>query len=85
MRSCSRPRTKPHRVAAPGCQGGWEILCLAGWSCAQPTLLTTEEGEKEVGAQLKFLLRKGWFAPILGNLSKARCPSIKWVGAAGMH
>lgn len=39
MRSCSHPRTKLHHVATPGCQGGWEILCLAGWSCAQPTLL----------------------------------------------
>ena len=56
---------------------GWVVMCTANSS------LTTEEGEKEVGGQLKFLLSKGRFAPILGNLSESRCPCITWVGGCG--
>ena len=56
---------------------GWVVMCPANSS------LTTEEGEKEVGGELKFLLRKGWFAPLLRNLSKSWCPLIKWAGGCG--
>lgn len=56
---------------------GWVVMCPANSS------LTTEEGEKEVGGRLKFLLRKGQFAPILGNLSESRCLYVKRVGGCG--
>lgn len=59
---------------------GWVVMCPANSS------LSYDRGrEKEVGAQLKFLLRKGWFAPYPGEPLQGSCPSIKWVGAAGMH
>lgn len=37
------------------------------------------------GSTAEIPSQEGWFAPILGNLSRLECPSIKWVGAAGMH
>ena len=63
-------------------EAGKYCVWLGGHVPSQLFSYDRGRGERS-GRRAEILLRKGWFAPLLRNLSESRCPLLKWAGGCG--